>query len=116
MGCALTEKDSPSLRRRIKDANPLIPDAVIAKYCDLTNVGFICGEGIEACGECGVAADYLCDFPMGRGKTCDAVLCDDHAHVIGDDRHLCPIHAAVFKATGALTPLKMTKMEIASET
>lgn len=45
---------------------------------------FLCGEGVAACA-CGYFAEYLCDFPMGGGKTCDAPLCEDCA------RHPGPI-------------------------
>ena len=70
---------------------------------------FWAGE-IESCGECSDFADYLCDWPMGRGETCDHRLCEAHAHPIGEDRHLCPVHARVFKATGALTPIRMKRL------
>ena len=70
------------------------------------------GDGIENCDECCTFADYLCDWPMGNGKTCDHKLCDMHAHPIADDRHLCPIHAAVFKSTGAVEPIKMDRVSL----
>lgn len=38
-------------------------------------------------------SSVLCDFNVG-GVTCDTPLCADHAHEVGPDRHLCPIHAA----------------------
>jgi hypothetical protein len=67
------------------------------------------GDGIAPCDECGKCADYLCDFPMGRGKTCDHKLCDEHAHPLGSDRHLCPIHAAIYQGSGAMEPIKMDR-------
>ena len=42
---------------------------------------------------CCAISSILCDWPVDGG-TCDAPLCDQHAHAIGPDRHLCPIHAA----------------------
>lgn len=45
---------------------------------------FVCGPDVVACA-CGYLAEYLCDFPTGRGKTCDAPLCEDCA------RHPGPI-------------------------
>lgn len=42
---------------------------------------------------CGIST-YLCDWKLPDGTTCDAPLCTDHAHAIGPDRHLCPIHRA----------------------
>ena len=83
---------------------------------ELTNDGVVFwdGDGIEACNECGRVADNLCDFPVGNGKTCDMLLCDDHSHPIAEDRHLCPIHAAIFTATGTLEPIKMKRINIVS--
>jgi len=49
---------------------------------------FACGsEEVPVC-RCGHMADILCDWPVGRGKTCDLPLCPDCAHHIGDDRDL----------------------------
>jgi hypothetical protein len=45
---------------------------------------------------CQYEGDVLCDFPMGRGKTCDLELCSDHACNIGDGLDLCPIHFAIW--------------------
>ena len=78
--------------------------------------GFICGKGVVACCVCGAVADHLCDYPMGKGKTCDANLCRAHAIAIRplpdnrlratedpdcpDDREwveFCPQHAALAK-------------------
>lgn len=73
---------------------------------------FVDGDGIEPCSCCGVVAEYLCDFPLGKGKTCDARLCEDHAILQGrrpsnqltlfqdepagmdddDALHFCPTH------------------------
>ena len=58
---------------------------------------FACGEKliIPVC-KCGVAADYLCDYPIGKGNTCDLNLCDRCRFVAGDDLDLCAIHRAEF--------------------
>lgn len=40
---------------------------------------WICGPGVTPCSSCAYVADYLCDYPLGGGKTCDAPLCEDHA-------------------------------------
>lgn len=59
---------------------------------------FMCGSGVEVvpvC-RCGVESSYLCDFPVGNGKTCDMNLCDDCARVVGPDKHLCDIHWHMF--------------------
>lgn len=58
---------------------------------------FMCGDGKpEPLCPCWHLADILCDYPVGRGKTCDLPLCPDCAHSIGEDRDLCPIHFAEF--------------------
>lgn len=74
-----------------------------------------CGEGIEPCNECCRCADYLCDFPIGDGKTCDHALCDTHAHPIADNRHLCSIHLAIFRSTGALVPIRIDRISLSEE-
>lgn len=43
--------------------------------------------------ECCRASSFACDAPVGgEGHTCDMPLCDDHAHQVGPNRHLCPKH------------------------
>lgn len=37
-------------------------------------------------------ARKLCDFDTGRGKTCDAPMCDKCATEVGTDRDYCPDH------------------------
>lgn len=64
------------------------PQAACAKgrHCICTDVlvedpggAFICGESVVNCQFCIYVADFLCDWPMGKGKTCDAPLCSEHA-------------------------------------
>lgn len=64
--------------------------------------GFVCGSeellvAFKPCSWCDCFHDFLCDYPMGRGKTCDTLLCEKHARAIGEDKHLCPIHFAEFQ-------------------
>lgn len=59
---------------------------------------FLCGEGLKSdplCA-CGHTAEMLCDYPMGRGKTCDLPVCWCCSRHIADDRDLCLIHFAEF--------------------
>ena len=44
------------------------------------------------CRECGGMAEFLCDFPVGEGKTCDCNLCPEHAIEIAPDTHYCQRH------------------------
>ena len=45
----------------------------------------------KACKVCGKTAGLLCDFPTGRGKTCDAPLCSDCVSKVGG-ADFCPEH------------------------
>ena len=59
---------------------------------------FMCGElELEKCKDCGCAADFLCDYPVGKDKTCDALLCEKHSHPIGPNLHYCKEHYEEFK-------------------
>ena len=57
-----------------------------------SNLVWVCGEGIRPCQACGRVADYLCDYPMGHGKTCDLPLCNDCRQHIGIFDY-CPTHS-----------------------
>lgn len=41
---------------------------------------------------CCAMSTKLCDWPLIEGGTCDAPLCDEHAHSVGPDRDYCPTH------------------------
>lgn len=61
-----------------------------------------CGDGITPCWCCGHVADYLCDYPMGKGKTCDLSLCRAHAVVQEGGRwglDYCPQHDLMVRDT-----------------
>lgn len=55
------------------------------------HVAFICGDLGEHCRhpECGAVSEFLCDFPVGEGKTCDR---GEHAHEVAPDVHYCAPH------------------------
>ena len=40
------------------------------------NIMFWCGEKITPCKLCGGVAENLCDYPVGKGATCDLELCE----------------------------------------
>jgi hypothetical protein len=42
---------------------------------------------------CMAISSLLCDWPVDGG-TCDAPLCEEHAHQVATDRHYCPQHRA----------------------
>jgi len=57
-------------------------------------------KGVDAgpmCRDCCVVGDFLCDFPVGNGKTCDAALCEDHANEVLSDIHYCKPHFAEYE-------------------
>jgi hypothetical protein len=66
---------------------------------DRKGYGFMCGPGVHAepCRDCGVQADYLCDYPVGNGKTCDAQLCGEHAYEVAPGVHYCKGHYEQWK-------------------
>ena len=53
---------------------------------------FICGDLGEHCADCSALGEFLCDFPVGEGKTCDRPICEQHAHEIGPELHYCKAH------------------------
>lgn len=55
-------------------------------------VGFHSTAGEQE--RCGICSEFLCDWPAGPGKTCDAPMCPTHAHLVGKNRHYCPDHFA----------------------
>lgn len=66
---------------------------------------FMCGKGIVACSNCGQVADYLCDYPVGEGKTCDLPICQNcRTHVGKYD--FCPIHYEVNKGISVIQQSK----------
>ena len=55
-------------------------------------VGHLCGDLGDHCSECGFVAENLCDYPVGDGKTCDRLLCDECSKQVGIDLHYCTTH------------------------
>lgn len=54
-------------------------------------VGHLCGRLGQPC-QCGCVSTKLCDFPVGKGKTCDKRLCEHCSHEIGPDLDYCTAH------------------------
>jgi len=68
---------------------------------------FFCGRFGQHCNvtDCGWVSDYLCDYPIGEGKTCDRTLCTDHAYEVAPDIHYCGAHyneRAKFRTNGGV--------------
>lgn len=53
---------------------------------------FICGDLGDHCADCMALGEFLCDYPVGDGKTCDRPICRDHSHEIGHEIHYCNGH------------------------
>jgi hypothetical protein len=69
------------------------------------SVMFIRGDLGDHCADCAGFGDFLCDFPVGDGKTCDRLMCDDHANEIAPEVHYCAAHLKMweeFKAAGGV--------------
>ena len=66
---------------------------------DKPDVIFVCGEGIKPCSNCGGPADYLCDYPVGEGKTCSLPICNQCRTHIGK-YDFCPVHGEANKVIG----------------
>ncbi|CAG9184416.1 hypothetical protein [Cupriavidus pampae] len=79
-------------------------------YCTAKNRtagqnSFLCGELGPHCADCADVGAYLCDYPVGDGKTCDRSMCDSHAHEIAHELHYCDAHYKmweVFKQAGGV--------------
>lgn len=75
------------------------------KRYDPSFKGFICGDLGDHCSECGSQANVLCDFPVGKGKTCDKKLCELCSHLVAENTDYCESHARIwreFKESGSL--------------
>lgn len=61
-------------------------------------VTFICGED-DSTATCGCAhlSGFLCDWPVGDGKTCDIPLCKCCRRDIGPNKDVCEIHWHAWK-------------------
>lgn len=67
----------------------------LERLADGTRV-IMCGDLGPQC-RCGASSDFLCDYPVGDGKTCDASLCASCASEVAPDLHYCPSHKALWQ-------------------
>lgn len=72
------------------------------QYCDVKARGvgqtmFVCGDLGAHCADCSAVGDFLCDFPVGPGQTCDRPMCGEHAREIGPELHYCATHYAMWQ-------------------
>jgi hypothetical protein len=67
--------------------------------------GVICGRLGAHCVNCSTVSDILCDYPVGKGKTCDSNICDHCATEIAPNLHYCKAHTKEwedFKLSGGV--------------
>lgn len=70
-------------------------EAIKDKDGNVIGHAIICRSRARArCKFCGGERDVtkLCDFPVARGRTCDAGMCGKCATNIGANRDVCPTH------------------------
>lgn len=72
-------------------------------HCYHVPGAIVCGNR-QKCRDCGGVSRFLCDHPVGDGKTCDRPMCGEHATEVGPDRHYCLIHRLMVHAVRGRTP------------
>jgi hypothetical protein len=60
-------------------------------------IRILCGDLGPPCSLCPASSDFLCDYPVGRGKTCDLHLCGQHGTEVAPNVHYCPGHLEEWK-------------------
>lgn len=45
------------------------------------------------CSRCRRVGEFLCDFPVGGGRTCDRPVCKAHRHPVAPGVDYCTVHA-----------------------
>lgn len=76
-----------------------------AKGPDVGQTMFICGDLGPHCADCAGFGEFLCDYPVGDGKTCDRSICSEHAIEIAPELHYCNAHHQMwqdFKTRGGV--------------
>ena len=71
---------------------------LIKQFPSTPHVVFWNAELGENCTDCAGFGDYLCDYPVGDDKTCDRIMCNDHAKEISNDLHYCEAHYEEWRA------------------
>lgn len=70
------------------------------------SVIWMCGRGTPPvlCVH-GYESAYLCDYPMGGGRTCDTPMCEECRRRVGRDLDLCRLHFAQWRDAPRLVML-----------
>jgi hypothetical protein len=104
------QKTKPPTKTEYKAWQDLGYTGTWEKFCENRKLTegqtmFICGDLGAHCADCSAVGDFLCDFPVGDGKTCDRPICEDHSKEIGPDLHYCDTHYGMwcdFKDSGGI--------------
>ena len=59
---------------------------------------FLNGDLGPHCTGCMAPSEYLCDFPVGDGLTCDRPMCGEHSKQVLSNTHYCEDHAPMWEA------------------
>ena len=78
----------------IRDAKPKVEIEFGRLYKRDGGLLFMCGANSDDihCSNCADVGDYLCDYPIGDGKTCDRGMCDAHRHNVAPEVDYCALH------------------------
>lgn len=106
MPCRYVKTRPPTVRDVLRD-DPEAARLYLKGPRDLDEIvfdgseGWMCGEELrmELC-RCGYDSEYLCDFPIGDGRTCDIALCGECRTTIGEDLDLCRVHRGMWSKGG----------------
>lgn len=52
----------------------------------------VCSRDRSRCHVCGKPATSLCDATKRDGYPCDAPMCEEHRHRVGEDTDVCKYH------------------------
>lgn len=72
-------------------------DYLDAKSQSDNGTWFLCGDFGEHCADCIGVSEFLCDYPVGDGKTCDRNMCQEHAKEVSPDVHYCQTHYKMWR-------------------
>jgi hypothetical protein len=57
-------------------------------------MAIVCTSGRTMRCACGGPGALLCDWKLGKGKTCDTPMCQGCAKEVAPEKHLCRAHQA----------------------
>lgn len=64
----------------------------------------VCGALGPHCGRCRRVGEFLCDFHVGGGRTCDKRMCAKHRNQVGPGVDYCVDHYLAWQQLGGTPP------------